>query len=733
MVSKWRKAKLALGCIQLPRTQGDNNSNNILSSSSAADVVANNNNNNVGIGIGEGPRRFSDAEVSPAAADCRPPSLLTPTPSSSGLRFSRNSSKSSKKNCAICLTTMIPGQGHAIFTAECSHSFHFHCITSNVKHGNHICPVCRAKWKEIPFQDQTPEVLRRKLRSNSVNWNRDNPLVAALHQLPLPQPDANQNIFPTYRVAEPAVTFDDDDPIEEQHTFREQSAHNTSDSSIRRVEIRACPEVSAIAKSASYDNFTVLIHLKAPVARVSNYNPSSPSGSQHSRAPVDLVTVLDVSGSMAGTKLALLKRAMGFVIQHLGPRDRLSVIVFSSSARRLFPLRRMTDTGRRQALQAVNSLSSNGGTNIAEGLKKGAKVMLERKYKNPVSSIILLSDGQDTYTVVGLPGVQSRNDYKSLLPNSIQQISGTSCQIPVHTFGFGADHDSVSMHSISEGSGGTFSFIEAEGVIQDAFAQCIGGLLSVVVQELKLELECVYPSLQLGSIKAGSYNAQLMPDARTGHINVGDLYAEEERDFLVTMNIPHTSLSEMPLLKVRCKYNDPITNDMGILSEVEEVIINRPETTGHVEVSREVDKQRNRLKAADAMSEARSAAEHGDLAGAVSILETCRQTLSESASAEDPPCVALINELKEMQDRMSSRQVYEASGRAYVLSGLSSHSWQRATARGDTTSSTSLSQSYQTSFMADMITRSQTMVLGSLPASPPVRPPRSLSGRPSPR
>ncbi|KAG6389754.1 hypothetical protein SASPL_151227 [Salvia splendens] len=37
------------------------------------------------------------------------------------------------------------------------------------------------------------------------------------------------------------------------------------------------------------------------------------------RAPVDLVTVLDISGSMAGTKLALLKRAMGFVIQNLGP------------------------------------------------------------------------------------------------------------------------------------------------------------------------------------------------------------------------------------------------------------------------------------------------------------------------------------------------------------------------------------------------------------------------------
>lgn len=47
---------------------------------------------------------------------------------------------------------MKAGNGHALFTAECSHTFHFPCIVSNVKYGNYVCPVCRAKWKEIPFQ-----------------------------------------------------------------------------------------------------------------------------------------------------------------------------------------------------------------------------------------------------------------------------------------------------------------------------------------------------------------------------------------------------------------------------------------------------------------------------------------------------------------------------------------------------------------------------------------------------
>ncbi|KAK9676690.1 hypothetical protein RND81_11G093600 [Saponaria officinalis] len=698
---KWKKAKAALGCILIPRTLEDDfmNLNNPSSSSSSSIQIER--------------RRVSDAGVSLSSDVIIPRSPMTPTPSSHGLiRLSRTSSKSSSKTCAICLNSMIPGQGHAIFTAECSHSFHFNCITSNVKHGNRVCPVCRAKWKEIPFQSRTPGA-RDKLRGNLVSWNRNDPVMASLHQQPLLQPVGNH-----LQASEPGI-YDDDDVIDEQSTVREQE--DLDNVSNQRIEIKTCPEVSAIPKSASYDDFTVLIHLKAPVA-----------GSQHCRAPVDLVTVLDVSGSMAGTKLALLKRAMGFVIQHLGPHDRLSVIAFSSTARRLFPLRRMTDTGKYQALQAVNSLSSNGGTNIAEGLKKGAKVMLDRKCKNPVSSIILLSDGQDTYTITGPTGAQSRTDYKSLIPSSIQQI-------PIHTFGFGADHDAVSMHSISECSGGTFSFIEVEGVIQDAFAQCMGGLLSVVTQELIVSVACIYPTLELRSIEAGSYLVRLSDNGRKGVINVGDLYAEEDRHFLATLNIPNSSANEMPLLKVNCTYRDPLTNNQISLDEVE-VKIDRPEMTGPLVVSIEVDKQRNRLRAAEAMTEAKSMAEGGDLVGAISILERCREMMSASASARagDPLCIGLGNELREIQERMSNRQTYEASGRAYVLSGLSSHSWQRATARGDTTSSTNLSQVYQTTMMADMITRSQTMVFGNVPSLPvlsphPVLAPRSLSERLSPR
>ncbi|KAJ9540105.1 hypothetical protein OSB04_026611 [Centaurea solstitialis] len=703
MGSKWKKVKMALVsnlCVYVPKVDSD-----------------------------ESPPHsdgFSDAALlSPA-----PAGWSISRPASPSLRLSKSFNRSSKKTCTICLASMKRGEGQAIFTAECSHSFHFQCIASNVKHGNQICPVCRAKWKEVPLQGSTgsgPPLGRTRI--NPVNWSQDNSVMTLLRPIP-PRPNSPRHAAsaPVFPVPEPTV-FNDDEPS--------QPKLSSDNCSLKRVSVKTYTEVPAVPRFRAADDFTVLIHLKAPASvsgvKSSNANHGSSFSqvNQTPRAPVDLVTVLDISGSMAGTKLALLKRAMGFVIQNLGPADRLAVIAFSSSARRLFPLRKMSDSGKQQALQAVNSLVANGGTNIAEGLRKGAKVMEDRRENNPVASIILLSDGQDTYTVNG--GMNSGG----LAPPEVIQEGNSGVKIPVHAFGFGTDHDASSMHSISEISGGTFSFIETEGVIQDAFAQCIGGLLSVVVKGAQVILESVNANVLLGSLKAGSYKNYLMADGKSGCIDVGDLYADEERDFLVSVNIPTelTSSKETFLLKVRCHYTDPLTKETVNL-ESEVVGIDRPENLGQeVGVSIEVDRQKNRLQAAEAMVQARTAAEDGDLAQAIGTLENCRRVLADTVSAKsgDRLCAALDAELKEMQERMASRHMYEASGRAYILSGLSSHSWQRATARGDSTDGSSLVQAYQTPSMVEMLTRSQASLLGSPSAQRPVRPVWSFASQPKPR
>ncbi|KAI3882028.1 hypothetical protein MKX03_006238, partial [Papaver bracteatum] len=127
------------------------------------------------------------------------------------------------------------------------------------------------------------------------------------------------------------------------------------------IDIETYPVMSGVQRSIYKENFSVLINLKALVTDIKQENVDAHM-SQSCRAPVDLVTVLDVSDGMRVSKIELLKQAMRFVIENLGPSDRFSVVTFSSYARRLLPLRRITDSGKQHALLVVKSLATGSGT-----------------------------------------------------------------------------------------------------------------------------------------------------------------------------------------------------------------------------------------------------------------------------------------------------------------------------------------------------------------------------------
>lgn len=536
--------------------------------------------------------------------------------------------------------------------------------------------------------------------------------------------------LPIFRTLDGGI-FDDDEqldlhPAEDVVGTQDVDSIVADEMAPASVGITTYAAFPAMEESVMVEEFAVLIHLKAP---------SSPA-TVTSRAPIDLVTVLDVSWSMAGTKLALLKRAMSFVIQALGPGDRLSVVTFSSSARRLFPLRKMTESGRQRALQRVSSLVADGGTNIADALRKAARVMEDRRERNPVCSIVLLSDGRDTYTVPvprGGGGGGDQPDYAVLVPSSLLPGGGSARHVQVHAFGFGADHDSPAMHSIAEMSGGTFSFIDAAGSIQDAFAQCIGGLLSVVAQELRLSVECGDDGVLLTSVRSGGYASHVDGDGRGGFVDVGDLYADEERDFLVTVRVP-AARGVSALITPSCTYRSTATMEtVRVGGDTVTVPRTVDAPVGYDGMSPEVERELHRVQATEDMAAARAAAERGDFELAAAILDERRGVL-ESRADDDPQSVALAAELREMQDRVETRQRYEESGRAYMLAGLSSHSWQRATARGDSTELTSAIHTYQTPFMVDMLQRSQTLqpeVVVAMSRSAPLPAP-SLSPPPPP-
>ncbi|XP_037474452.1 E3 ubiquitin-protein ligase WAV3-like [Triticum dicoccoides] len=526
--------------------------------------------------------------------------------------------------CAICLGAMVRGQ--AGFTAECSHAFHLRCISASVAHGNHDCPLCKAPWTVLP-------AVNAPLAPPSSSSSSSQQLVRRAYQ--------------------------DDEPT----VPAQAAAENNGGSGAAAVVLRTHCEVPALARGAARENFAVLVHAKAP-------------SSEAARASLDLVTVLDVSGSMAGSKLALLKRAMGFVMDNLGPADRLSVVSFSNNASRLIRLARMSDAGKAAAKQAVESLFTNGGTNIGEGLRVAADVLDCRRHMNAVASIMLLSDGQDTYNGA---------DYITLVPPSLRGYNGAGVRPPaVHTFGFGTDHDAAAMHTIAEATGGTFSFIQNQAIVQDAFAQCIGGLLTVVVQEARIAVTCLHPGVRVREVKSGRYDSHVDADGRASSVDVGELYADEERRFLLLMDVPTAEDAEevTGLLKVSCTYQDAATGQAATV-DGDDAVVQRPVEATEVEPSMEVERERLRVAATEDMAAAREAADRGEHAEGGRILRRRLGAMKGSARAhKDLDCEELEDEMHDFIGLVEDRQQYQKFGHARILSGMSSHRNQRAATLG---------------------------------------------------
>ncbi|KAL6840186.1 hypothetical protein ACP4OV_029996 [Aristida adscensionis] len=527
--------------------------------------------------------------------------------------------------CAVCGGIM--GRGQASVTSECNHSFHLRCFSGSV------CPLCSARWRdEVTVTSSSPQ--------------------------------------PSTYTGRPV--FDDDEPVEQTPVVGSRdTAQEASHNGV--LVLRTHCEHSAIPRDAARDNFAVLVHAKAPAA----------AAGESARAPLDLVTVLDVSGSMCGPKLALLKQATCFVIDNLGPGDRLSVVTFSCTARRIIRLTRMSDGGKASAKGAVESLFADGSTNIRDGLRVAAEVLDGRRHRNAVASIILLSDGQDNQTMCGY-GIHGRaRSYGDLVPHSLRRGVGARCT-PVHTFGFGTDHDAAAMHAVAEVTGGTFSFIQNQAVLQDSFAQCIGGLLSVAVQEARVAVECLHPGVRVRAVKSGRYESRVDTDGRAASVDVGELYADEERRFLLLLDVPIAAGEGAEgggvtrLIKASCTYRDASSGQSVDVACEDDAVVQRPVVVGDMEPSLEVARERFRVEAAEDIAAARAAADRGAHAEAARILDRRQEVAAAAGLAGDARCAALAAELRELSARVADRREYERTGRACLLAGMSSHAQQRA-------------------------------------------------------
>ena len=84
--------------------------------------------------------------------------------------------------------------------------------------------------------------------------------------------------------------------------------------------------------------------------------------------------------------------------------------------------------------------------------------------------------------------------------------------------------------------GGTFSDVQNQDNLSIAFSQCLAGLLTVVVQDLKLTVSQVESTIE--KVSAGNYPQSRDNDAGSVTVSFGDLYNKEVRKVIVDLLLP---------------------------------------------------------------------------------------------------------------------------------------------------------------------------------------------------
>jgi Ca-activated chloride channel family protein len=161
------------------------------------------------------------------------------------------------------------------------------------------------------------------------------------------------------------------------------------------------------------------------------------------KKPVDVVVVMDVSGSMGGSKIATARTSLLAFVNELDDRDRLQILLFSDQLTTLTPLTPLGEK-RDEVLRRVSGIIESGDTRLYDAIDLAYQELQQNGDPAHIRAIVVLSDGQDT---------ASNLQFQSLL-GSVSNLSEGGTSTKIFTIAFGGDADRDVLGQIAESTGG---------------------------------------------------------------------------------------------------------------------------------------------------------------------------------------------------------------------------------------------------------------------------------------
>jgi len=354
------------------------------------------------------------------------------------------------------------------------------------------------------------------------------------------------------------------------------------------------------------------------------------------------------------------------MVQQLKKGDHLGLVVYDQNVEVLLPLTNMDNEGKDRALFAIKSVTEGGQTNTSGGLLQGLDMIRKRTKPNDVATILLFTDGLANL------GLTKPAQIRKAVRGVLGQIDAV-CSI--FTFGYGAEPDPVYLKEISEEANGVYYHIDTPKAIPLAFSDCLGGLLSVVGQNLVLQIEAG-KGATLVDVKTAYKKSTI--GLNLVSVTIDDIYSEEEKDILCVIKLPklQTETAKYEAVEFSLQYTNVLTRKM----EYQHVFgtITRPADLIPRVVLPAVDKQRNRLIFASAIQEALVAGQQDNYTAATDVLDKAQKAILTSPTAADNYCQSLLHQLQENQRDVASRENFRKN-QARLNTTSISYAQQRST------------------------------------------------------
>ncbi|HEY52938.1 MAG TPA: VWA domain-containing protein [Caldilineae bacterium] len=193
----------------------------------------------------------------------------------------------------------------------------------------------------------------------------------------------------------------------------------------------------------------------------------------------DLILVMDISGSMRGTKVAQAQDAAHFLVDNLNPGDRFNLIAFSTGASLWSAELRPGDSdSRRDAHQWIDRLSASGSTDINRALLEVLAQLQNPSADSRLAYVLFMTDGLPT---------QGETNADRIIANALNNLPADR-SIRLFTFGVGYYVDTRLLDTLSSELGGRSSYVKPGEGIDEAIGDFYERISTPVLSDVTIDL-----------------------------------------------------------------------------------------------------------------------------------------------------------------------------------------------------------------------------------------------------